>query len=575
MISFLTQFWVVLTTVLDFVAFFLFIKIILLRRELVKKESYQKQRLYQISILKEVQDKMGYSLDIEKVADVITGSLKHLFPYSTASSMVIKEGKIVFKTHAEEVISTYFVNQVKKTMIASLEALTPNLPTHMEEQTSGVPVDETKATPVGSFFNIPLIVSDNVVGLINVSSISKAPYSEDEITILYQIVAQASNAFSRLKDVLETEKGKLTSMISSLADGVFMVDTRKNLLIINDAAKSFLNIRSNTPIFTDIVSSLGQQYNLLDKIDESLKTNAVIEEKEITINSKTFQTFITPVPDSRDLSKPIGASILFHDITLDKNVTRIKEDFTHMIVHELRAPLTAIKDSSELMIEVFDNKGSLQKEQQKRLLTIIDLQAKNMLEQINQVLDAAKIEAGRFSINKKLSDISKIIENSIEPFLPQAKKKQIIISTNIYFPLPKVEVDPERITQVLNNLISNSLKFTPPNGRITISAKPEKNFLDVSVSDNGMGIPENEQKDLFSKYYQIRTNPHELSKKGTGLGLYIVKGIVEAHEGEVSVSSKPNEGATITFRIPFAGVGPQVVQGHLPQNNLSASAMIN
>jgi signal transduction histidine kinase len=313
----------------------------------------------------------------------------------------------------------------------------------------------------------------------------------------------------------------------------------------------------------------------LDKIDLALKTNQVVEDKEIPLNNKVFQIFITPVPSSndKDINKPIGSSILLHDITVDKNITRIKEDFTHMIVHELRAPLTAIKDSSELMIEVFEDKGKIEKEQQKRLLQIIDLQAKSLLEQINQVLDAAKIEAGRLSIVKTTSDISKIIENSIEPFLPQANKKQILVSTDIYFPLPKVEVDSVRMTQVLNNLISNSLKFTPIGGKIIVSAKPDGNFLTVSVTDNGIGIPQSEQKDLFSKYYQIRTNPHELSKKGTGLGLYIVKGIVEAHGGEVGVISNDVKGTTIFFTIPFSGGKPEVIQGHLPKP--AVSSMVN
>ena len=547
----------------------------MLRRELIKKDNFQKKRLYQISVLKEVQDRLGYTLDIEKVADVIIGSLKHVFPYSTASSMVIKNNTVIFKTSIEESVSSSFIAQVKKSMLVSLQALSPNIPIHMDEKITGIPIDENNKTDVGSFFNIPLIVGDNIAGLINVSSVNKSLYTEDEITILYQIVAQATNAFSKLTDVLDTEKGKLTSMVSSLADGVFMIDTKQRLLIINNAAKSFLNIKSPTPTLTDVLASLGGQYNLMDKIQEALKLNSVLEDKEVVINNRTLQVFITPVPDSRDITRPIGASILFHDITLDKNITRIKEDFTHMIVHELRAPLTAIKDSSELMIEVFDNKGTLEQEQQKKLLKIIDLQSKNLLEQINQVLDAAKIEAGRFSIVKKPTDVGKLIEDSIEPFLPQAKKKQILISTDIYFPLPKAEIDPDRINQVLNNLISNSLKFTPPNGRIVVSAKPDKDCLAISVSDNGMGIPENEQKDLFSKYYQIRTNPHELSKKGTGLGLYIVKGIVQAHDGEVSASSKPSEGTTITFTLPIIGNGPQVVQGHLPVNSLSASAMIN
>jgi signal transduction histidine kinase len=565
------------TIIFGLISLFLSIKQRQARFEIQKREESEKQRLYQITILKEIQDRIGYSLDIEKIIDVITGSLKHLFPYSTASSIVIKGNSLVIKNYVEKSVSSSFILQVKKSMLASMEVLVPNLPIHFDEHILGVPLDETKTTPVGSFFNIPLFIGNNVVGLINIASTNKDLYKEDEITVLYQIVAQASAALTKLEDLLETEKGKLTSMISSLVDGVFMVDTQRNLLIINESAKSFLGISSTSPLFTDILSSIGTQYNLLDKIDESIKTNQTIEEKEVEINGKVFQAFITPVPNAKDETtrSPIGASILFHDITIEKNITRIKEDFTHMIVHELRAPLTAIKDSSELMIEVFDEKGSMEKEQQRRLLTIIDQQSKELLEQINQVLDAAKIEAGRFSIDKKSTDISDVIEKAIEPFMPAANKKQILITTDIYYPLPKVDIDPVRITQVLNNLISNSLKFTPSNGKVTLSAKVENGLLKVAVSDNGMGIAEQDQKDLFSKYYQIRTNPHELAKKGTGLGLYIVKGIVEAHGGSVGVVSEPGQGSTIYFNLPFEGTaGPQIIQSH-NQLSRAASLLVN
>ena len=248
-----------------------------------------------------------------------------------------------------------------------------------------------------------------------------------------------------------------------------------------------------------------------------------------------------------------------------------------MIVHELRAPLTAIKDSAELMIETFEEKGSLEKEQQKRLLQIMDKQSKSLLEQINQVLDAAKIEAGRFSIEKVSSDIGEVIQNAVEPFLPQANKKQLLLSTDIYYPLPKADIDPVRITQVLNNLISNSLKFTPANGKIVVSAKPGDGIITIGISDNGIGIPESEQKDLFSKYYQIRTTPHQLAKKGTGLGLYITKGIVEAHDGSVGIISDTGKGTTIYFTLPVAGAsGPRVLQGHTVKNaGMMTSNLIN
>ena len=243
-------------------------------------------------------------------------------------------------------------------------------------------------------------------------------------------MAQATNALTKLEYVLEIEKGKLTSMISSLVDGVLMVDTNKNLLIINDAAKEFLQLKSVTPTFAEVTESIGQQYELTAKINQSLTTNSALEDKEITVGEKIFNIFITPVPNvlREKNAGPVGASILFHDITIEKSIATIKEDFTHMIVHELRAPLTAIKDSAELMIETFEDKGALEKEQQKRLLQIIDMQSKALLEQINQVLDAAKIEAGKFSINKIPSDIGSIIQNAIEPFQPQANKKQILVS---------------------------------------------------------------------------------------------------------------------------------------------------
>ena len=547
-----------------------------IRADIQKREEVQKQRLYQVAILKEIQDKIGYSLDIDKVIDVITGSLKYLFPYSTSSSLLIKRDKIIFKTYVEQSVSSKFIIEVKNTMKTSLLPLIGNLPEEIEEYIQGVPLDDTKTPNIGSFFNIPLVIGKNVVGIINVSSMEKGKYKDEEVKILYEIVEQAFAALSRLEAVLETEKVKLTSLISSLVDGVFMVDMNKNLTIINDAAKSFLKISSVSPSFSDILASFGQQYNLLYNIDLAIKTNTQITEKEVSINGKVFQTFITPVSSvSANQNKPIGASILLHDITVEKNINTIKEDFTHMIVHELRAPLTAIKDSAELMIEVFEDKGILEKEQQRRLLKIIEQQSKNLLEQINQVLDAAKIEAGKFSINKVESDMGEIIGNAVEFFLPQAGKKQILLSADVYYPLPKVNVDPSRISQVLNNLISNSLKFTPDGGKIVVSAKPGNGILTVSVSDNGMGIPENEQKDLFSKYYQIRTTPHQLAKKGTGLGLYITKGIVEAHEGTVGVISSEGKGTSIYFTLPFEQGGPRIIQGHLPQNKITMGSSLS
>jgi signal transduction histidine kinase len=543
-----------------------------------RQQETDKQKLYQISILKQIQDRIGYSLDIEEIVDVITSSLKHLFPYSTTASIILKQNKLVLKINIEESVNANFLAQVRKTMLASLSTLVGSLPTEIDEKVQGLALDEAKNAPVESFFNIPLVIGNDFVGLINVSSKEKHFYKEAEVTILYQIVGQASSALLKLKNVLETEKGKLMAMISSLADGVFMTDTGNNLLVINNAAKTFLGLTTADPVFTDILVSLGKQYNLLDKISEALTKSTLIEDKEVTIGDKVFQIFITPVlsADKNDVNKPLGASILLHDITVEKSVAAVKEDFTNMMVHELRAPLTAIKDSAELMAELLDETGKIEKDEERRFLGIIDKQSKNLLEQIGQVLDAAKIEAGKFSISKVTSDIGQLAQDTVEAFLPEARKRQIFLTTEIASPLPKVEIDSLKITEVLNNLISNSLKYTPANGKIIVSVKNTDKGLTVAVSDNGIGIPEEEQKDLFSKYYQIRTTPHQLAKKGTGLGLYITKGIVEAHGGAVGViSAGLNKGTTIYFTLPVTEGMPVISHEHFPQATTPLSQTVN
>jgi signal transduction histidine kinase len=515
-----------------------------------KKEKAQNQKIYQISMLKEIQDRVSYSLDVEKVVDVITASLKKLFSYSTASSLVIREDKLVFKAHIEESVSHAFLAHVKNSMLASLSALIENPPEKTEDQFLGEALDDSNNLSLASFFHIPLIVNNKVVGLINVSSTKPNLYKEDEMTILYQITSQASSALSKLEEVIKNEEEKLASTIGSLADGVFMVDTKNQVLVINSAAKKFLNLQSKDPTYVEIINATSGKYDIQGKVNEAISQNKEIWEKEVSINHKFFQTFITPVHvASGEKEEVVGASVLLHDITMEKEISKIKEDFTNMMVHELRAPLTAIKYSSEVLIDT-DN---LETSEKKQLLTIINQQSKTLLSEINSILDAAKMESGKFTVDPVLADMKSVVEKTIFTFKSQADKKHIQLTLLGFDPLPQFEFDPLRIAQVLINLISNSLKFTPESGKITIGAKVNKDTreLIISVSDNGIGIPKNEQQDLFSKFYQIRKTPNELSKGGTGLGLYIVKGIAQAHNGRVWVDSEEGQGTTISFSIPL------------------------
>lgn len=535
------------------------------KKLLKEREEKHRQQLYQITILKEIQDRIGYELDLEKVVDVITASLRNLFAYSTASSLLLKEDRLVFKTYLEEKVSRRFIEHVKQAMLASLSAILgkpPALP--IDEIIAGVVLDEQNTLPPASFFHIPLIVNDKVVGLINISSQKPGLYKESEMTALYQITHQAASALSRLEQVLTTEKGKIMAVIQSLSDGIFMVDGQNRLLVINEAAKRLLGVTSEKPTTLEVFAKIEGSLSISAKISQAISSGLSVEEKEVRLNDKIVYVLITPVFEMR-ANAVIGASVLLHDITLEKNLAQLKEDFTNMVVHELRAPLTSIRGASELLLTQEMN----DEQQEKKLVDIIHVQSKKLLDDVSSLLDAAKLEAGKFTIQKSATDLKRLIEEKIEEFTPLAKTKGVELVAKVDENLPNIEIDAVRIGQVLNNLISNSLKFTPEGGRIEIAAQTISKsdssdyltglispnlseYIRISVSDTGAGIPKEKQASLFSKFSQLA---HK-EEGGTGLGLYISKGIIEAHGGSISLESEIEKGTTVSFTLPISEIQP-------------------
>lgn len=522
---------------------------------LIEREKKQKQRLYEIGILKEVQDRIGYALDITKVVEVITGSLRNLFPYSTSSYLLIKRGKLWFSVYAEESISHAYVQGVKEKMLQSFKIIHPiPLPIDTTEKFYGVALDDANPSLLASYFQIPVVVNDTVVGLITISSTKDHAFTKDEMIMLYQITGQATNALGKLQTVLTTEKEKLTAMVSSLGDSVFMVDMNRQLLMINPSAVEQLQLKNPDLTIVDVLSAIPRQYELGGKIDQAIAENKRVDIKEATINQKIFQISITPVHNpekiidteySWKIPSVIGAAILMHDITLEKSVAQMKEDFTHMMVHELRSPLTAIKAASSML--VFQDE-KLNKEEKDKILHLIDEQARKLLDEIAIILDAAKLDSGMFTVKKVKGDMEKLIEEKITFFKAQAQNKQISLTADITGKLPLLCFDTTYIAQVLNNLLSNSLKFTNPGGKITIRAFLKAGTMIVSVSDNGIGIPKEKQGMLFAKFMQVGKSDQNI---GTGLGLYIVKGIVQAHGGNVTLESQVGVGTTISFSLPL------------------------
>lgn len=550
---------------------------------LKEREKKMKRQVYELAILKELGDRIGYSLNVQKIIDIITGSLNQFIEYSAVSYMLLEPEKILFKVHLETSVSRRFVDEIKDRMLKSLSALLDKkIEAHQVEETlsGSILVDEV-TEPVSSFFNIPLVISDKLVGILTVAHIQSGLYKEEEMTILYKLTKQASQAVTRLHDVVETEQRKLNAMVESMNEGVVMTDNDYRVLVVNPAAKKAIGLEDKTEIsIFDFIDKLGGKFDIRGKLEESVKLVRVLIADNVLINDRFFQIFVSPVKSHFGLTKEeiLGGVVIFHDITREKEVERMRDDFTSMMVHELRSPLDGIKKMSELMKidEVRDNKEAYAEN-----IGLIYNTSGDMLNLVNDLLDQAKLEAGKFEVHKDPTDLKKIIANRMSFYSSSADAAKIKVVSQFSTDFPeKVNLDPLRISQVLNNLLSNALKFTKLGGTVTIQgllhkkdqdvmteakaagiewflSHNDKNFSSISdsviiaVTDTGVGMSPNDLSQLFNKFKQFRASAVNGEHKGTGLGLSIVKGIVEVHQGTIGAASEEGTGSTLYFTLPI------------------------
>ena len=549
-----------------------------LRSKLFEHEEQMKRRLYELAILRELGERIGYSLNVQKIVDIISSSLGNLLPYSSVVYMLPQEsGRLLFHVTLAESVNKSFVSELRTRMLKSFSILLGKNYTDsdVDESVAGMVTDPTGPKKVQSFFNIPIVINNKPSGVFTVASTKEGLYkTSEEVEILYTIMSQASEAVSKLETVLEIEKGKLNSMVSSMADGVLMVDTNSHVLVINPQALGMLGLEHIENLtFFDVLKILSDHFDLRTKIEESLKKDQLIVENEIQLKEKFMQILITPVKDNK--SEPLGSVVIFHDTTDEKELERMREDFTSMMVHELRSPLTGIRSIADLLkTEKIKNEPKKYTE----FVNLISTNSSSMLDLVGTLLDVAKLEAGKFEVFETPGDLRKVVKQRIDSFAPLAAENKLTLEQNISPEVPpNIPFDENKLPQVLNNLISNAIKFTSEGGKVTISAflcKKDQDIarqaadlrlfwhglhegpicpLDavvVSVTDTGLGIPEQEIPKLFNKFQQLSTASRS-QKKGTGLGLVVVKGIVQAHGGEVGVFSEEGKGTTVYFTLPI------------------------
>jgi NtrC-family two-component system sensor histidine kinase KinB len=378
------------------------------------------------------------------------------------------------------------------------------------------------------------------------------PKSADELgrlTEQFNTMAKKLKAFHNLNiEQIMAEKRKSESIIRSMDDGIVLIDAEGRVTDINPMAGTILQVEPEKALhrhFLEVVKS----ERLFNYIKQSIESGepARIEEKQrvLTVEREGgkhhFQFSVTPV-QGRGASL-IGVVLLLRDVTRLADLERLKGEFVMTASHELRTPLTSVGMSIDLLMESAPKKLN-DKEQKLLLAAHEDLQRLKVL--VNNLLDLSKIEAGKMEMEFSTQSVPFLLEKVVQSFQTQAEQKGVMFSLTYAEGLPKGKADANKVSWVLTNLVANALHFTPRGGNIQLSAEAFGPFIQISVRDDGPGIPYEYQSKIFDKFVQVKSNQ---VLGGSGLGLAICKEIVRAHGGTIWVDSAPGAGSAFHFTL--------------------------
>jgi len=371
-----------------------------------------------------------------------------------------------------------------------------------------------------------------------------------QLTREFGSMAKKLEAFHNLNiEQIMAEKRKSESVIRSIDDGIVLIDAEGKVTDMNPMAGTILQVDPENVVnrhFLEVVKS-DQLFNY---VRQTIDTGASpkIEEKQnvLTVERdgarRYYQFSVAPV--HRRPGSLLGVVLLLRDVTRLAELDRLKSEFVMTASHELRTPLTSISMSIDLLLESAVKKLD-DKEQKLLSAAHEDLQRLRVL--VNNLLDLSRIEAGKMEMEFSRNPIRPLLEKVVESFRVSADQKGVTLSFGAPEELPQVMADANKISWVLTNLVANALHFTPRGGSVQLTAEAIGPFVQISVRDNGPGIPYEYQSKIFDKFVQVKSNQ---ALGGSGLGLAICKEIVRAHGGTIWVDSVEGAGSTFYFTIP-------------------------
>ncbi len=400
---------------------------------------------------------------------------------------------------------------------------------------------------------------------------------DNEVKELYSAFNDMSEKLSKYNEQtiesLTFERNKLESVLMSIVNGVVVCDNHDKVIMVNNYAKRLLEVEEEDIINTQIqqfCDSSGE-FCFSDKIakfkDTPLEEDGSPISFNIEIDKKILKCLISPM-FTRSGSY-VGYIIILIDVTKEVEMDNLRANFISNVSHELRTPVTVLRSYIDTLYS-FGNDFDFNT--QREFIGVMNQEIIRLNTMVNDILDFSRYEAQNLHLEKTKQDIVEVVEDAVNQVQVLAKEHDLTISIMKEPDLPEVPMNVESISRAFMNILSNAIKYSPDGKRIKIRAERSRDgeYVEVSVEDQGPGIPEKDQKKVFDRFYRVENATHTV--KGTGLGLHLVKVTIEKHhQGQVFVNSKEGEGSTFGFRLPIKPKEEEPEE-YIPKNQLPAES---
>jgi two-component system, OmpR family, phosphate regulon sensor histidine kinase PhoR len=382
------------------------------------------------------------------------------------------------------------------------------------------------------------------------------PFRPDHLTLVVQRALEKQALEQRTKQLQEErarnlydlamEQSRIRTIVNCMADGVLVTNRELEVVLYNPALMGLLERSTPESQPAPLWAFLSDE-QLMAGLRSMLNqegSESGFRSQELRHGRLHLRALSAPIQGPE--GQMVGTVTVFHDITQLKELDEMKSTFVQLVSHELRSPLASIKQQQAV---ICDGLAGPLTDKQRELLERAQGKIQGLMELINDLLDVAKIESGHGLQQQAPLQLDKVLLEMVHFMRTRAENQGIVLELDIPQPLPLIQADARSMEEVFNNLISNAINYSPDGGRVTVTAISHGDYLEVRVSDTGVGIAPEEVPKIFDKFYRSK-HPKTRQVIGTGLGLAIVKGVVEAHRGSVRIESELGVGTTFRVLLP-------------------------